>query len=185
MAEETLYVPFFLDDGTGRMMVDPRGAEMELPPSVEQEYSPSSSVGLTRHFLLRHGLSSADPANLKEYCIREGDHLFVLGTLRENPGLSAVESSANTHSAARPGFLSSDAANVQRRTALEFIYQWQDTVPPRPAEQPLESESFDLNPPAVLMKGASGEPFFISAQSQRDVVETLACRFCTFGAVPS
>ena len=40
--EEVLYAPFFLDDGTGRVMVDPRGAEIELRPSVDDEYSPSS-----------------------------------------------------------------------------------------------------------------------------------------------
>jgi hypothetical protein len=73
VTEETLYAPFFLDDGTGRLMVHPRGAEMELPPSVEEDYSPSLSPGFTRHFLNRHGISSADPAKLAEYCIREGD----------------------------------------------------------------------------------------------------------------
>jgi hypothetical protein len=42
--------------------------------------------------------------------------------------------------------------------------------------RPVETEPFDLNPPVVLMKGASGEPFFISWRSQRDVVEELAWR---------
>ncbi len=59
VAEEVLYAPFFLDDGTGRLMVDPRGAEMELRPSVDEEYSPATGDAFTRHFLVRRGLSSA------------------------------------------------------------------------------------------------------------------------------
>ena len=81
VAEEVLYAPFFLDDGTGRLMVDPRGAEMELRPSVDEEYSPATGDAFTRHFLVRRGLSSSLPATLQEYCIRPGDHLFVLATL--------------------------------------------------------------------------------------------------------
>ena len=60
VAEEVLYTPFFLDDGTGRLMVDPRGAEMELRPAVDAEYSPSTGDAFTRHFLVRRGLSALD-----------------------------------------------------------------------------------------------------------------------------
>ena len=172
--EETLYTPFFLDDGTGRMMVDPRGAEMALPASVEEDYSPSTSIGLTRHFLNRHGLSSSDPAHLEEYCIREGDQLFVLGTLRENPG-RVVDASARPFKEG-PGFLSSAAADLQRRAALASIYPSGTAIPPAAKKKVPEAESFDLNPPVLLMKGVSREPFFISRSSQRDVVEGLRWR---------
>ena len=171
--EETLFAPFFLDDGTGRLMIDPRGAEMQLPPSVEEEYSPSSSGGLTRQFLGRHGLSSGESASLVEFCIREGDKLFVVGTLRENPATSAGDSSTNAPAIA-PGFLSGAAADLQRRSALESMFQVDYPVPA--PKEPGKAESFDLNPPAVLMKGASGEPFFISQRSQREVIEELAWR---------
>jgi hypothetical protein len=40
----------------------------------------------------------------------------------------------------------------------------------------VKAKSFDLNPPVLLMKGTSGEPFFISWRSQRDVVQMLAWR---------
>ena len=159
-----MYTPFFLDDGTGRLMVDPRGAEMALPPSLEEDYSPSTSIGLTRHFLDRHSLSSSAPAHLEEYCVREGDQLFVLGTLRENPG-RPVDASARPFTEG-PGFLSSAAADLQRRAALASIYPSGGAVPPPAKVKIQEPESFDLNPPVLLMKGVSGEPFFISRSSQ-------------------
>jgi E3 Ubiquitin ligase len=175
--EEILYAPFFLDDGTGRVMVDPRGAETELRATVDDEYSPSSGDAFTRHFLVRHGISSSFPAHLEEYCIRAGDQLYVLATLRENPGLqSAAECLAGGVAQREQGFLSADAADLQRRAAIESMLP-PGSAPPRiPQNQPLETEGFDLNPPVVLMRGTSGQPFFISCRSQRDVVQELAWR---------
>ena len=177
VAEEVLYAPFFLDDGTGRLMVDPRGAEMELRPSVDEEYSPATGDAFTRHFLVRRGLSSTAPATLQEYCIRPGDHLFVHATLRENPGLeSAADCLAGDAAQGHQGFLSAAAADLQRRAAIESVLPPGSAVPPMPRATPVETEVFDLNPPVVLMKGTSGAPFFISWRSQRDVVQELAMR---------
>ena len=173
---ESLCVPFFLDDGTGRLMVDPRGAELEIQSSVEEEYSPSTGTGFTRHFLNRHGISASAPAHLEEYCIREGDVLFVLGTLRENPGPTTVLPSSSEPSEVPPGFLSPAAADLQRRTAIESMYPPGTALPPTPLQESLKAKSFDLNPPVLLMKGTAGEPFFISWRSQRDVVQMLAWR---------
>lgn len=173
---ETLCVPFFLDDGTGLLMVDPQGAELEIQPSVEEEYSPSTGTALTRHFLNRHGISSSAPAHLEEYCIREGDVLFVLGTLCENPGRNAVRPSSTESSEVPPGFLSPAAADLQRRTAIESMYPPGTALPPTPLQETLKAKSFDFNPPVLLSKGASGAPFFISWRSQRDVVQMLAWR---------
>jgi E3 ubiquitin ligase len=175
--QEILYAPFFLDDGTGRVMVDPRGAETELRPSVDDEYSPSSGDAFTRHFLVRHGISSEFPAHLEECCIREGDHLYVLGTLRENSGLqSAAECLARGVGQPQQGFLSAAAADLQRRAAIESMLPPGSALPRMPQARLVATESFDLNPPVVLMKGTSGEPFFISWRSQRNVVQELAWR---------
>ena len=172
--EEILYVPFFLDDGTGRVMVDPRGAQTDLQPSVDDEYSSSMGDALTRHFLVRHGISSEYTAHLEEYCIRAGDRLYVLGTLRENPGLeSAADCMAHGIS---QGFLSAAAADLQRRAAIESILPPASSLPPMQQARSVATETFDLNPPVVLMRGTSGGPFFISWRSQRDVVEELAWR---------
>jgi hypothetical protein len=94
--------------------------------------------------------------------------------LRENPGASPVESSASASSEEQPGFLSPAAADLQRRAALESMYPPGNALPATPLKKSLPVDS--LNPVVLLMKGTSGEPFFISWRSQIDVVETLAWR---------
>ena len=38
VASECMHVPFFLDDNTGKVMVDPRGAELDLHRDFQQEF---------------------------------------------------------------------------------------------------------------------------------------------------
>lgn len=94
IAEEILHVPFYLDDHTDKVLVDPRGANIDLHCYWKEEYNraarPRAEAMPERivQFLRRHG---ADPANkqikVEEYTIRPRDFLFVLGTLSQNPGL--------------------------------------------------------------------------------------------------
>ena len=51
LAEETLCTPFFLDDGTGRLLIDLRGAEMQLIPLLHDESSQSPIPNYMRGFL--------------------------------------------------------------------------------------------------------------------------------------
>lgn len=94
VADESLHVPFYLDDNTGRVLVDPRGAEMDLHRDFHEEYRDSlfsSNLGMpatVSGFLARHGISSERPIRIDEYCIKPKNALFILGTLAENPGLS-------------------------------------------------------------------------------------------------
>ena len=91
VAEEILYLPFFLDDGTGKLLIDPRGAELDLHRDVRHEFSDSifSSADAVpdnvRNFLLRHGVSSDNKVRVEEFCIKPKNALFIVGTLAENP----------------------------------------------------------------------------------------------------
>jgi hypothetical protein len=174
LAEETLCVPLFLDDGSGRLLVDPRGADMQLIPLLHDEISQSPVPDYMRGFLERHGISTEYPVTLEEYCIRPGDTLFVLGTLQENPGFEEISESSQHGNA---GFLSEAAADLQRRAALAFELPGMETarLNPRSARgRASKSEEFDLQPRVVLMKGRTGDPYFISWRSQHDVVQELA-----------
>lgn len=94
VADEALHVPFYVDDGTGRVLVDPRGAEMDLHCDLKDQYHTSffgrdgmpSSVA---EFLARHGVNPDKKIKVEEYCIKPKNFLFVLGTLSQNPGLDA------------------------------------------------------------------------------------------------
>jgi hypothetical protein len=94
VADESLHVPFFLDDNTGRVLVDPQGAEMDIHRDFHDEFSTSlfsSSLEIPSNisgFLARHGVSTDKKIKIDEYCIKPKNALFVLGTLAQNPGLS-------------------------------------------------------------------------------------------------
>src|SRR5215831_8395815 len=90
VAGECMHVPFFIDDNTGRVLVDPRGADLDLHRDFEQEFSDSFFTtkepvpGNVRSFLTRHGVSTNNKIKVEEFCIKPKNALFILGTLEEN-----------------------------------------------------------------------------------------------------
>jgi hypothetical protein len=93
VAAECMYVPFFVDDNTGKAMVDPRGADLDLHRDFHDEFCDSlfttkeEAPDSVRIFLSRHGVSTTNKIKVEEYCIKPKNALFLLGTLAENPGL--------------------------------------------------------------------------------------------------
>jgi E3 ubiquitin ligase len=92
-ADEGLHVPFYLDDGSARVLVDPQGAEMDIHCDFKEEFSHSlfsSSLeipGSVAGFLMSHGVETMAKVKIEEYCIKPKNALFVLGTLASNPGI--------------------------------------------------------------------------------------------------
>lgn len=96
VAGECMHVPFFVDDNTGRMLIDPRGADLDLHRDFEQQYcdgffttkapAPPNVVA----FLARHGVATRNKIKVEEFCIKPKNSLFILGTLTENPGLAVT-----------------------------------------------------------------------------------------------
>jgi hypothetical protein len=93
VAAECMHVPFFLDDNTGKVMVDPRGADLDLHRDFQQEFCDSffttkeEAPPNVHSFLARHGVSTSNKIKVEEFCIKPKNALFLLGTLDENPGL--------------------------------------------------------------------------------------------------
>jgi E3 Ubiquitin ligase len=91
VAEETLYVPFFVDDSSGRLLVDPQGADLDVHRTFKDEFSRSLFGGRdmfpenVTNFLARNGIGGSGNIRLEEHCIEPGYPLFILGTLAENP----------------------------------------------------------------------------------------------------
>jgi hypothetical protein len=95
VADESLHVPFYVDDSTDKVLIDPRGSEIDLHCDFREEYHRSvlyegpempSSV---QDFLLRHGVDPDKRIKVEEHCIKPKNFLFVLGTLSQNPGVDA------------------------------------------------------------------------------------------------
>jgi E3 Ubiquitin ligase len=161
-AEESLSTPFFLDDGTGKLMVDARGAQSELEAVFSEEYE-HTVPDYAQHFLNRHGVSSGMPVKLEEYAVRAGQTLFAMGTLRE----TTPEDSSGSNR-----FLSAEAAELQREEEIGGVIlpgsvaTRQKTVP---------QKQFDVAPKVVL-GSSTNRPLFLSARSQRAIVQDLAWR---------
>lgn len=96
VAGECMHVPFFVDDNTGRMLVDPRGADLDLHCDFEQEFSnsffstkepaPANVLG----FLARHGVATDNKIKVQECCIKPKNALFILGTIAENHAIDVT-----------------------------------------------------------------------------------------------
>jgi hypothetical protein len=102
VADESLHLPFYLDDNTGRVLVNPQGAELDIHRDFHEEYSDSlfsskdfvpPNVSL---FLSRHGVNSGKKVKVEEYCIKPKNALFILGTLAENPGVEVSSTPVRT-----------------------------------------------------------------------------------------
>ncbi len=96
IASECVHVPFFIDDNTGRVLVDPRGADLDLHCDFKDKFSdsPFSTKGplpdSIYHFLTSHGIATSNDLRVEEYCIKPKNSLFILGTLAENPGIEVA-----------------------------------------------------------------------------------------------
>jgi len=95
VADETLHVPFYIDDSTDKVLVDPRGADMDLHCDFHEEYhrsilfeGPDMPLSV-QDFLVRHGVDPDKRIKVEEHCIKPKNFLFVLGTLSQNPGFDA------------------------------------------------------------------------------------------------
>ncbi|MGO8795819.1 MAG: GIDE domain-containing protein [Candidatus Sulfotelmatobacter sp.] len=93
VATECNHVPFFIDDNTGKVMVDPRRAELDLHRDFQQEFcdgfftTKEEAPPNVNIFLSRHGINTTNKIKVEEFCIKPKNALFLLGTIDENPGL--------------------------------------------------------------------------------------------------
>ena len=93
--DESLFVPFFLEDMTGRVLINPQGATLDVHKSFSDELR-TSSLGMgspvpdaIRKFVASRGLVASDKVRLEEQIIKPSFPLFVFGTLGENSGLTS------------------------------------------------------------------------------------------------
>jgi hypothetical protein len=164
---ECMYLPFFVDDNTGRVLVDPRGADLDLHRDFQEEFCDSFFTvqgpmpGNLRSFLSRHGIVTYNKIKVEEYCIKPKNSLFILGTLGENPdievGPEPIQHSDTISSITAGGFsLSSDLLSFSmgtgdRNSFLGSIAQRFSTQPDS-APEDTRHEVIRLSPESATAK---------------------------------
>jgi E3 Ubiquitin ligase len=98
VAEETMHLPFFVEDLTGRLQVEPFEAELDLRADYCQEFGTLFSAGnrdsvppRVRVFLARHGISSGFPTRVEERTLEPSSSVFIAGTVAANAGVRLSE----------------------------------------------------------------------------------------------
>ena len=162
VAGECMHLPFFVDDNTGRVLVDPQGADLDLHRDFQQEFCDSffttkePAPGNVRSFLARHGIVTNNKIKVEEFCIKPKNSLFILGTLGENPGLELSPHPVRD----------AEAVNASRSEGFSFSLNsftislkggggdLQDAFSPLPlgAQPVLDRELINLSPEGVAIK---------------------------------
>ena len=172
-AAECLFTPFFVEDESGRVLIDPRGAHIEVPADYDVQLAGSEMDDCVERFLSRHGLLEVGARGLRESTIKPGDSLFVMGKLCENHGFSSMIDAGGAVPNPGEAFLSCEAASLQRRGMLEAM----GMSPEQFSEQTgVAVEGFDIHPRVVVDKGNSDEPFILARQAPQRMVEQMARR---------
>jgi E3 ubiquitin ligase len=167
VAEENLHVPFFLDDNTGTMLIDPRGAELDIHRDFRHEFSDSilsmadpvpQSV---RSFLLRHGVACEKKIRVEEYCIKPKNALFIVGTLMENPSYRSDGSATKNKIAS----LVRATANHEASQGPEIVYLSTENLPASSSQMTQQQKVAAALLKAGITKPAAWEAAGVSASS--------------------
>jgi E3 Ubiquitin ligase len=138
IAEETLRVPFFLDDSTGKLLVDPAGADLDLHRDFCEKYDQTWTSPVPERatsFLVRHGITpEGDHFRIEEWTIQPQNPLFIVGTLAENPGIEVRPFSAQH----RPGRTS--ISLQQPSTPQQQVVRLSETPTPVTAQMTQQSK---------------------------------------------
>jgi hypothetical protein len=182
VVDARLHVPFYLEDETGRVLVDPSDAELDIHRDFQQEYQhgllqddpiPSNVA----HFLAMHGVERDHPIKIEEYCIKPKNALFILGTLAENPGIEVRDMPVRSDSPdaawrklaagaikTRPAPPPPDEKELQARAAFAAAMGFHApaqmphpaTPPQRPAHPPVEVDEAEKQRRELFMAGLMG-----------------------------
>lgn len=153
VAGECMHLPFYVDDNTGRVLVDPRGADLDLHRDFDEEFCNSFFTAKdpappnVNSFLSRHGIVTSNKIKVEEYCIKPKNSLFILGTLAENPGYDVTPNPLEDNEA---------LGSMSWKTPLLSLSSISFTMPMRSGDSaesmlvPQSSAQFDSVNPEVI-----------------------------------
>jgi hypothetical protein len=178
LAGDSAEQPFFLEDETGRIRVDPAGADVEVPDHVRSLGSgPDARV---EALLLSKGISfggffgTVRRVRASEKRILPGDPLFVLGVAQERPGLARERRETATGRLralkADPAALAAADRDGDGRISAE---EWEAVR----REAVREAELAPAADAVVVARAPRGEaPFVISNHREEKLLRRLGLR---------
>lgn len=109
---------FLLDDGTGRVRVDPRGAELWMPADLSERYEDiDDAPAQVRWAMEQEGLDDiSNPFRFSETYLEPGDEVYVLGEAIDRPGRASARNEQNLVVAdgdSAPAFLIADSTEEE------------------------------------------------------------------------
>jgi hypothetical protein len=172
VAGECMHLPFFVDDNTGRVLVDPRGADLDLHRDFEQEFCNSffttkepAPVSVL-NFLARHGIVTNNKIKVEEFCIKPKNSLFILGTLSENPGIEVTPQPI--HDAESSNSFSAHGFSISVNS-LSFSTNRGDDPSFTPLSQPLDMHS-NARHEVVRLSSPPGPPIKAADMTQQQII---------------
>jgi len=172
---DSTYCPFWLDDGTGKLMVFPRGAELLMPVDYEYETQlgeplPYNLINfLKRNDLKYTGLFGRYHLRFKEWIVDPDKTVYVIGTAMKANGSNNIHKAALIQRLEEikhdPGRMRIAGVNHDGDISGE---EWDNVV--KNVEQGLLDEELQSIPqdcPTDVSIGQeAGQPFIISDESQ-------------------
>jgi hypothetical protein len=182
VVDARFHVPFYLEDETGRVLVDPSDAELDIHRDFQQEYhkgllQDDPIPANVEQFLAMHGVDHDHPIKIEEYCIKPKNALFILGTLAENPGIEVRDMPVRSDGpdaawrkvqagAIRPHPTPPppDEAELRARAAFAAAMGFHapaqtphPTAAPKPAKPPVEIDEAERHRRELFVAGLMGQ----------------------------
>jgi hypothetical protein len=183
--QEAYHVPFFLQDDTGMVLMDPNHADIQLQQAFYARYEPSmlaagKVVGGTADLLRRHAVPSGRPVMITEFCLKPNDPLFVLGTLATNTDLSAASDPHVT--LGRSGYIAPKQAAQGGQLMFPAVGPAAASQSAAAAAAPVASASGATTLPSVqkrefpeksptVVRSAQDRPYIISWRGREEVAQ--------------
>jgi len=171
---------FYLEDATGKMLVDPHNAEYELPQSFRAEIGPKSNR--SRFVDASLGVPGPSEQNLRAYLT--GDFTLARAALKSIPipGAKALDKALAVGEKMQKLGISIGAGGISMDLGTGQSYRFTETCLPADrdcnvlgtcAENPSPADEHDRN---ILKKGQNEKTFLITTKSEKQIEKSLRLR---------
>ncbi|MDP2924388.1 MAG: GIDE domain-containing protein [Candidatus Omnitrophota bacterium] len=188
---DSFHCPFWLDDGTGKIMVFPQGAEFVLP--IDYEFSTGWGRGLSGNLIyfmenrgIRYkGFLGVDTLRFREWYIKDSQEVYVLGTAKKTHDSAADYKDKLMGRLQELKQSPTKMAEVDTNKDEQISAQEWDAAVAKVEEellaQELKAPNIEELADVVIGKGDTQKLFLISDQSQEELTKKLSWQ--AFGGI--